>query len=129
MATGGRRLRVFSPDLLLCLLSARPNMLAEIYGRLNTSLVRSVARVIMGREAVLNSVIDYLERDWKPGQLTRCNTSCVAWHNSVLQERLVTFISFSLVYCSQFDYIQWYGHSELFINTFLIRAQSTSTWA
>ena len=61
---------MFSPDLLLCLLSARPKMLAEIYGRLNTSLVMTVARVIMGREVVFNSVIDYLERDWKPGQLT-----------------------------------------------------------
>ena len=30
----------------------KPKMLYEIYGRLNMSLVRSVARAIMGREAV-----------------------------------------------------------------------------
>ena len=30
----------------------KPKMLAEIYGRLNMSLVRSVARAIMGREIV-----------------------------------------------------------------------------
>ena len=54
---------MFSPDLLLCLLSARPKMLAEIYGRLNTV----GGKGHYGREAVVNSVIDYLER---PGQLT-----------------------------------------------------------
>ena len=30
----------------------KPRMLAKIYGNLNMSLVRSVARVIMGREVV-----------------------------------------------------------------------------
>ena len=30
--------------------SPKPKMVAEIYGRLNLSLVRSVARAIMGRE-------------------------------------------------------------------------------
>ena len=30
----------------------KPKMVAEIYGRLNLSLVRSVARAIMGRELV-----------------------------------------------------------------------------
>ena len=48
-----KRLRVCSP---LCLQSARPasnpKMFAEIYGHINLSLVRSVARAILGRELV-----------------------------------------------------------------------------
>ena len=80
---------MFSPDLFLCLLSARPKMLAEIYGRLNTSLVRSVARVIMGREAVFNSVI---ERNWKPGQLTP--------HSSIQRKHTGSRRGMAQVYCS-----------------------------
>ena len=56
MAIGGRRLRVFFSWLasLLSISQAipKPKMLSEIYSRLNMSLVRSVARAIMGREAV-----------------------------------------------------------------------------
>ena len=44
----------YCPATLLAISQSipKPKMVAEIYGRLNLSLVRSVARAIMGRELV-----------------------------------------------------------------------------
>ena len=54
METGGRKVQcVFSRLASLFafnLSSFKPKMIAEIYGHLNLSLVRSVAKAIMGRE-------------------------------------------------------------------------------
>ena len=61
--TGERKHRVYFPVSRLASLlavnesSSKPKMVAEIYGHLNLSLVRSVARAIMGRELPIDRLI------------------------------------------------------------------------